>query len=96
MKKLPELTESFSALIASPSISALEPEQDQSNAAVIDLLANWFADLGLECRRQPVPGSRNKHNLLASLGTGQGACCWPGIQTQCRSMKAVGSMIPFG
>ncbi|MBO2580591.1 acetylornithine deacetylase [Shewanella algae] len=72
MKKLPELTESFSALIASPSISALEPEQDQSNAAVIDLLANWFADLGLECRRQPVPGSRNKHNLLANLGTGQG------------------------
>ncbi len=91
MKKLPELTESFSALIASPSISALEPEQDQSNAAVIDLLANWFADLGLECRRQPVPGSRNKHNLLAKV-----AYCWPGTQTQYRSMKAVGSMLPFG
>jgi len=72
MTKLPELKRSFSALIASPSISAIEAEQDQSNKGVLDLLSNWFTELGFQCQQQAVVNSRNKYNLLASLGSGSG------------------------
>ncbi|MDF0534996.1 acetylornithine deacetylase [Shewanella yunxiaonensis] len=72
MTKLPELKHSFSALIASPSISAIEAEQDQTNKGVLDLLSNWFSELGFHCQQQPVKDSRNKYNLLASLGSGKG------------------------
>lgn len=72
MTKLPELKHSFSALIASPSISAIEADQDQSNKGVLDLLSNWFTELGFQCQQQAVVNSRNKYNLLASLGTGSG------------------------
>ncbi|MFQ6371966.1 acetylornithine deacetylase [Shewanella sp. YIC-542] len=72
MTTLPELKHTFSALIAAPSISAIEPAQDQSNKPVLDLLSNWFAELGFDCQQQAVPDSRNKHNLLASLGSGRG------------------------
>jgi acetylornithine deacetylase len=72
MTKLPELKRSFSALIASPSISAIEAAQDQSNKGVLDLLSNWFTELGFQCQQQAVANSRNKYNLLASLGSGSG------------------------
>ncbi|MCL1076417.1 acetylornithine deacetylase [Shewanella dokdonensis] len=72
MTKLPELKHSFSALIASPSISAIEADQDQSNKGVLDLLSNWFTELGFQCQQQAVANSRNKYNLLASLGAGSG------------------------
>ncbi|TCN78918.1 acetylornithine deacetylase [Shewanella fodinae] len=72
MTKLPELKRSFSALIASPSISAIEAAQDQSNKGVLDLLSNWFTELGFQCQQQAVANSRNKYNLLASLGSGNG------------------------
>ncbi|MCG9732308.1 acetylornithine deacetylase [Shewanella sp. Isolate13] len=72
MKKLPDIKSSFSQLIATPSISALEAELDTSNLAVIELLHNWFADLGMQCQSVPVANTRNKHNLVASFGQGQG------------------------
>ncbi|MBO1270954.1 acetylornithine deacetylase [Shewanella sp. 4t3-1-2LB] len=72
MTKLPELKCSFGALIASPSISAIEAAQDQSNKGVLDLLSNWFTELGFQCQQQAVANSRNKYNLLASLGSGSG------------------------
>lgn len=62
--KLPPFIDLYQALIATPSISAL----DQSNEALINLLVGWFADLGFHVNVQPVPGSRNKFNLLASYG----------------------------
>src|SRR5690606_30941259 len=67
---LPSLKDQFAALIATPSVSCTQPHWDQSNRAVIDLLASWLAELGFACEIQEVaPG---KANLLASLGSGPG------------------------
>ncbi|TDF83473.1 acetylornithine deacetylase [Pseudomonas sp. H9] len=67
---LPSLKDQFAALIATPSVSCTQPALDQSNRAVIDLLAGWLGDLGFACDIQQVaPG---KFNLLASYGTGPG------------------------
>ncbi|OWF86195.1 acetylornithine deacetylase [Yersinia kristensenii] len=66
--KLPPFIELYRALIATPSISATDSALDQSNEALINLLAGWFADLGFRVEIQPVPGTRHKFNLLASIG----------------------------
>ncbi|MBI3311749.1 MAG: acetylornithine deacetylase, partial [Serratia liquefaciens] len=70
--KLPPFIELYRALIATPSISATDGALDQSNEALINLLAGWFSDLGFRVDVQPVPDSRNKFNLLASIGEGSG------------------------
>lgn len=69
---LPPFIEIYRALIATPSISATEESLDQSNASLITLLAGWFSDLGFNVEVQPVPGTRNKFNMLASTGHGAG------------------------
>ena len=67
---LPSLQDQFAALIAAPSVSCTQPHWDQSNRAVIDLLASWLAELGFVCEIQDAaPG---KANLLASYGSGPG------------------------
>lgn len=67
---LPPLQDQFAALIAAPSVSCTQPHWDQSNRAVIDLLASWLAELGFVCEIQDIaPG---KANLLASYGSGPG------------------------
>lgn len=68
--KLPPFIEIYRALIATPSISATEEALDQSNADLITLLADWFKDLGFNVEVQPVPGTRNKFNMLVKLRTG--------------------------
>ncbi|MGV7091631.1 acetylornithine deacetylase [Siccibacter turicensis] len=70
--KLPPFIEIYRALIATPSISATEAALDQSNASLINLLAGWFKELGFNVEVQPVPGTRNKFNMLASIGQGAG------------------------
>ena len=55
------------ALIAAPSVSAVQPELDQSNAAVIELLAQWLADLGFRVQLQEVNAAPRKLNLIATL-----------------------------
>ncbi|NRD75687.1 acetylornithine deacetylase [Shewanella sp. VB17] len=72
MNSFADLKSNFSQLIASPSISALEENQDMSNQGVIDLLQTWFAEVGFTCTVQPVEDSRNKHNLIATFGSGKG------------------------
>ncbi|MDF2489833.1 MAG: acetylornithine deacetylase [Pseudomonas sp.] len=67
---LPSLKDQFAALIATPSVSCTQPALDQSNRAVIDLLAGWLGDLGFACEIQQV--SPGKFNLLASHGSGPG------------------------
>ncbi|WP_068824974.1 acetylornithine deacetylase [Pseudomonas sp. BMS12] len=67
---LPSLKEQLAALIAAPSVSCTQPRWDQSNRAVIELLATWLGDLGFACEIQEVaPG---KANLLAVYGSGPG------------------------
>ncbi len=70
--KLPTFWEMYSALIALPSISSLDPMNDQTNKALIDLLANWFDALGFHIDIKPVPNTRNKYNMLARIGHGTG------------------------
>lgn len=59
-------------LIATPSISCTTAEYDMSNKGVVDLLAQWFEDLGFTTEILPVEGHEGKYNLLATRGTGPG------------------------
>ena len=72
MKRPPKFLDMYSQLIALPTISALEPEFDQSNKALIELLADWLATLGFKTEIIPVENSRAKYNLLATYGEGEG------------------------
>ncbi|MGN8344757.1 acetylornithine deacetylase [Pseudomonas sp. SMV71] len=67
---LPSMKDQFAALIATPSVSCTQPALDQSNRAVIELLAAWLGDLGFLCDIQQV--SPGKFNLLATYGSGPG------------------------
>lgn len=69
---LPTFQECFARLIASPSISSLDPAWDQSNRPIADLLANWLGDLGFSVEMIPVSGGPEKVNLLAAAGRGEG------------------------
>ncbi|MEA9393451.1 acetylornithine deacetylase [Acerihabitans sp. TG2] len=69
---LPPFIELYRELIATPSISATDSALDQSNQTLINLLAGWFTHLGFKVEIQPVPGTRNKFNMLASIGSGTG------------------------
>lgn len=57
-------------LIATPSISCTSAEYDMSNKSVVELLAQWFEDLGFKTEILPVEGFAGKYNLLATRGTG--------------------------
>lgn len=72
MSQLPNFTQSLTQLIACPSISSTQPSWDQGNSAVIQLLATWFEQLDFTVNIQKVPGTDNKFNLLAKLGSGEG------------------------
>lgn len=93
--KLPPFIEIYRALIATPSISATEEALDQSNADLITLLADWFKNLGFNVEVQPVPGTRNKFNMLASCGQGAGGLLLAGIPIRCHLMTGRWTRDPF-
>ncbi len=64
------LLERIQQLIATPSVSSVSPQFDQSNRPVIDLLAGWLEDLGFAVRIELLPGQPDKANLIATLGRG--------------------------
>jgi len=66
----PKLLDMMQQLIATPSVSCVDPKIDQSNLAVIHLLANWLTALGFQVEEIPV--AEGKANLIATLGTGSG------------------------
>jgi acetylornithine deacetylase len=68
--QIPSVLTMISELIAIPSISCVNPEQDQSNQAIIERLANWCNDLGFNSEILPIPEQPGKFNLLATLGNG--------------------------
>jgi acetylornithine deacetylase len=72
MQKPPLLLEMIDALISTPSVSSVNPDYDQSNRAVIDLLANWLNDLGWYVEVLPLNNGSDKANLVATLGSGPG------------------------
>ncbi|MGR9106423.1 MAG: acetylornithine deacetylase [Gammaproteobacteria bacterium] len=65
-RKLPSLIPMIAKLIESPSISSVDPKDDQSNLAVVDTLAEWLETLSFDVRL--VPLSETKANLVARLG----------------------------
>lgn len=68
----PHLLSMLTELIATPSVSSVSPEFDQSNRAVIDLLAGWLEDLGFTVQVLPLASQPHKANLIATLGRGPG------------------------
>ena len=72
MITLPSFKESFAALVAAPTVSSIDPRHDQGNLPAVELLANWFADLGFGIETMPVGGRPDKVNLVACLGSGGG------------------------
>jgi len=76
---IPNFIECYQQLIALPSISSDDEGMDQSNKPLIDLLAGWLEALSFQINIQPVPGTRNKFNLLATLGEGSGGVSSGGL-----------------
>ncbi|MCY4426161.1 MAG: acetylornithine deacetylase [Halieaceae bacterium] len=72
MTTLPGLVERLRQLVSLPSVSSTDAGRDQSNRAVIDLLAEWLERLGFELSIQDVYGDGRKANLIASKGSGPG------------------------
>ncbi len=70
--RAPDLMACLKQLIATPSVSSVQPEYDQTNIYVIDLLANWLTDLGFTIEIMPLPKQPHKANLIATLGKGPG------------------------
>ncbi|VAX08308.1 Acetylornithine deacetylase [hydrothermal vent metagenome] len=66
----PNLIQMIQALIATPSISSVNPSWDQDNTTIIDLLAQWLAGLGMQVEIMPVPNHPGKANLIATTGSG--------------------------
>ncbi|WP_440876997.1 acetylornithine deacetylase [Thalassotalea sp. PLHSN55] len=71
-KALPNFKQAITELIAQPSISSTHASWDQGNYEIIQLLATWFEQLGFNIDIQKVPNTRNKFNLLATIGSGEG------------------------
>ncbi len=67
---LPTQSEMLRRLVATPSVSSPDARFDQSNRGVVDLVAEWAADLGFTVRIEAVPGADGKVNLIATLGEG--------------------------
>ena len=68
----PDFMECFTRLVATPSISSIDPSLDQGNRAVIEILAGWLEDLGFAIELMPVAGQSGKLNLVACSGQGEG------------------------
>ena len=66
----------FNHLLSEHSVSSTNPDIDQSNLGVINLLAETFEGLGFTCELVPVDGvgqgEHEKTNLIATLGSGPG------------------------
>ena len=59
-------------LVGTPSVSSTDPNWDQGNRAVIDLLATWLTDMGFRTEIQEVAPGGDKANLIATMGSGPG------------------------
>ena len=58
------------ALIATPSVSSVNPRWDLGNRELVDLLAGWLEPLGFAVSILPVCGRDDKFNLVANRGSG--------------------------
>jgi len=72
MMSLSAYTDMLRQLVALPSVSSQDPRLDQSNLAVIEVLANALSALDFAVEIMPLPGENGKANLIASRGQGSG------------------------
>ena len=66
------ITQRIAELVATPSVSAVRPELDMPNRAVVDLLAGWLEHEGFAVEILPVADGGKKANLIATKGRGPG------------------------
>ena len=71
-RPIPEIREMLAQLIATPSISSVSPQWDQSNEAVVSQLGQWLSSLGFRVETMAVPDAPGKYNLIATRGEGPG------------------------
>lgn len=69
---VPAFLEACRQLIAIPSISAYDARIDTSNLEIIQRLADWLRQLNFTVTIEAVPDTRQKYNLLAQRGQGDG------------------------
>ena len=67
---LPPALEMVRKLVGTPSVSSPDDRFDQSNRGVVELVADWAAELGFAVRIEALPGQAGKSNLIATLGQG--------------------------
>jgi acetylornithine deacetylase len=70
--KIPGFIEQFSKLIAIPTVSCIDTQNDMSNRPFVDQLASWLDDLGFSVEIMPVQEQPEKVNLIAVAGQGEG------------------------
>ena len=66
------ITQRIAELVATPSVSAVRPELDMPNRAVVDVLAGWLEHEGFAIEILPVTPDGKKANLIATKGRGPG------------------------
>lgn len=69
---VPGVKAMLTRLISLPSISSASARWDQSNEAVVRVLAEWLEPLGFAVEILGVPDAPGKFNLIATLGSGPG------------------------
>lgn len=94
--KIPPLRERIRQLIATPSVSCINPAFDQSNRPVIELLATWLDDLGFRVEALDVPDKPGKCNLIATLGRGPGGLVLAGHTDTVPYDQGCWNFDPFG
>ena len=75
---IPSTIELLTELVAIPSVSSTESLWDQSNAPIIDRLADVLNTLGAEVSVHEVVQEPRKLNLIARFGQGQGGLVFSG------------------
>lgn len=66
----PALRQMLAELIATPSVSSVNPALDQSNLPLLECMAPWLENSGFRLEIIPIPGRPGKANLIATLGQG--------------------------
>ncbi len=95
-RRVPDFLTMFDRLLASPSVSCTEPEWDEGNRGVCELLAEWLQALGFRCEIQPMPSRADKVNLIAVLGEGPGGLVLAGHTDTVPFDEKLWQMNPFG